>query len=85
MVVEPVCTWCERRNTARIDDARSADRHPLGRQKEHIAADGRRIFQHIDRPADVDAPLHHVDERVCSRSALIHLQIGDVILIEDEL
>ena len=85
MVLEPVCTWCECRNAARIDNARPADRHPLGGQKEHIAADGRRIFQHIDRPADVDAPLHHVDERVRAHPALIHLQIGDVILIDDEL
>ena len=85
MVIEPVCTWCERRNAARIDDARPADRHPLGGQKEHIAADGRRVFQHIDRPANVDAPLHHVDERVRAHSALIHLQIGDAILIDDEL
>ena len=85
MVLKPICTWRKCRNAARIDDTRPADRHPLRGQKEHIAADGRRIFQDIDRPSYVDAPLHHVDERVRAHPALIHLQIGDVSLIDDEL
>ena len=85
MVLKPVCTWRKCRNAARIDDTRPADRHPLRRQKEHIAANGCRIFQNIYCATYVDATLHHVDERVRAHPALIHLQIGDVSLIDDEL
>ena len=85
MLVEPLHTRGERRNAARVDDARPADRHAALGQEEYIAADRICILQDVDRAAYVDAIIHKVDELVRRGRAIIEAQICNIVLIEGKV
>ena len=85
MLVEPLHTRGERRNAARVDDARPADRHAALGQEEYIAADRIRILQDVDRAAYVDTVADKVDELVRRGRAIIEAQICNIVLIEGKV